>query len=382
MKNETETMTVTEDCDNLDIDILRLRADLRKPPSRIAHSLKIPPDELNRRMERLGLKIDGRRRIHNYEQLRQALAQGMRFEDAAGEFGVSKSRISHLATGWGVKQPPRPLAYDLDERIVDLHTNKRLAPSTIGHRTKLSTQEVYERLKKLGLAPHLAFKIWPLDDIGQALRDGVHDKDIALKFGISERTVGEYAERLNIRRSDFRSLEDNLLIEKYVNQLLPAGRVAKDLGYGRDRVANRLRILGVMRSPKEEAEAKLIRRLRENGTGQSLGKQGYPVVRVPEGHVTRSRLRNDRLAMAHIIEMEKHLGRPLAKNEVIHHIDFDKTNYSIENLYLCVNQAEHQRIHSALDIVCAVLFKKGIVKFNGTRYVIKEKNLEGAFGPN
>lgn len=40
----------------------------------------------------------------------------------------------------------------------------------------------------------------------------------------------------------------------------------------------------------------------------------------------------------------KKLGRKLGRNEVVHHIDHNKLNNSMDNLYVCRN-AEHKRIH-------------------------------------
>jgi hypothetical protein len=41
----------------------------------------------------------------------------------------------------------------------------------------------------------------------------------------------------------------------------------------------------------------------------------------------------------------KKLGRKLGRREVVHHIDHDKLSNSPENLYVCRNQREHERIH-------------------------------------
>lgn len=43
--------------------------------------------------------------------------------------------------------------------------------------------------------------------------------------------------------------------------------------------------------------------------------------------------------------MEKHLGRKLYSEEIIHHIDGDKLNNRIQNLKLFSNQDEHDRCH-------------------------------------
>ena len=43
--------------------------------------------------------------------------------------------------------------------------------------------------------------------------------------------------------------------------------------------------------------------------------------------------------------MEKHIGRKLSKEEVVHHKDGNKLNNSIYNLQLFANQAEHYNHH-------------------------------------
>jgi len=45
--------------------------------------------------------------------------------------------------------------------------------------------------------------------------------------------------------------------------------------------------------------------------------------------------------------MEEHIGRKLKSTEIIHHIDFNKLNNSIENLQI-VSRSEHNKIHKFL----------------------------------
>ena len=64
----------------------------------------------------------------------------------------------------------------------------------------------------------------------------------------------------------------------------------------------------------------------------------------------------------HVIEQS--IGRPLTDEERVHHIDGDKTNYDISNLYLCENRSAHMLVHSSLESVAFALFKQGVIKFN------------------
>ena len=50
--------------------------------------------------------------------------------------------------------------------------------------------------------------------------------------------------------------------------------------------------------------------------------------------------------MQHVIVMEQHLGHPLKKGNVVHHIDGDTTNNDISNLQLFQNQSEHRLFHA------------------------------------
>lgn len=65
----------------------------------------------------------------------------------------------------------------------------------------------------------------------------------------------------------------------------------------------------------------------------------------------------------HIYVMECHLGRKLEKGEIVHHIDGDKRNNNIENLFL-TTPAEHNKLHGSSEQLIFELFKLGIISFN------------------
>ena len=52
-----------------------------------------------------------------------------------------------------------------------------------------------------------------------------------------------------------------------------------------------------------------------------------------------------RLKLVHRLAIEKHLGRELLAHEVVHHIDGNKLNNTIENLQV-VTKTEHDNFHN------------------------------------
>lgn len=54
-----------------------------------------------------------------------------------------------------------------------------------------------------------------------------------------------------------------------------------------------------------------------------------------------------RYEMEHRRIVEQRIGRKLTSEEVVHHIDGNKSNNNTDNLMLCANQSEHMKIHGA-----------------------------------
>lgn len=75
--------------------------------------------------------------------------------------------------------------------------------------------------------------------------------------------------------------------------------------------------------------------------GKHYREDGYVLVRIG---VVPGNVRGTRYKLEHRIVMEKVLGRPLLRSEVVHHKDGNKSNNHPDNLEL-ITQAEHARIH-------------------------------------
>ncbi len=58
---------------------------------------------------------------------------------------------------------------------------------------------------------------------------------------------------------------------------------------------------------------------------------------------------NGKRILEHVHVMQEFLGRSMIKGETIHHIDMDKTNNDVSNLYLFTSQSEHQACHISME---------------------------------
>ena len=83
--------------------------------------------------------------------------------------------------------------------------------------------------------------------------------------------------------------------------------------------------------------------------------------------------RKNKYVREHILVMSKHLGREVKYPENVHHIDGDKLNNSIDNLYLFPNVAEHSKLHKQMERLVQQMYKDGFVEFKDCEYKLKEE---------
>ena len=78
-----------------------------------------------------------------------------------------------------------------------------------------------------------------------------------------------------------------------------------------------------------------------NGYGHTKPhNNGYTSVYCPD----HPRARTDGYVMLHTVVMERHIGRFLKRDEVVHHINHDRSDNRIENLLL-MNKKDHMAMH-------------------------------------
>ena len=117
-------------------------------------------------------------------------------------------------------------------------------------------------------------------------------------------------------------------------------------------------------------EARITNTLSKKVGNEILAPDGYPEIYIGKNYPYREG--GYRSIRKHVYVMECHLKRGLLKGEIVHHIDGDKKNNDISNLYL-TSVAEHNKLHAASESIIFSLVIEGKVIFNRTkgRYELK-----------
>ena len=94
--------------------------------------------------------------------------------------------------------------------------------------------------------------------------------------------------------------------------------------------------------------------------GKLNGNWRGGITNVPGGYI-RNNVTNK---LQHREIVEEALGRPLGTKELVHHIDGDKHNNTLANLYVCRDMAHHRLIHWSLERLAMSLVKRGLIVFD------------------
>ncbi len=103
--------------------------------------------------------------------------------------------------------------------------------------------------------------------------------------------------------------------------------------------------------------------------GRIVKGDGYIGIWKPE----HSRADKQGYVYEHTLIVEQKKGRELYKNEEIHHINLNKQDNDINNLFLCTHK-EHLEIHRSIEALIPIFLQKNIIYFDkeNKKYKIKE----------
>ncbi|MDE2098936.1 MAG: HNH endonuclease [Patescibacteria group bacterium] len=73
----------------------------------------------------------------------------------------------------------------------------------------------------------------------------------------------------------------------------------------------------------------------------------------------------------HRAVVEESIGRPLADQERVHHINGKKRDNRIDNLFVCANNAAHHKARWSLLDILPELLERGIVWFDRTEGIYR-----------
>ena len=168
-------------------------------------------------------------------------------------------------------------------------------------------------------------------------------------LGRTEHSIQHRVNDLGLTKNILRrwTEEEDQIIRTSADQL--QADVAKQLGRRESEISSRCRVLGLDTWRKRR--------------GYKPDNHGNPIK-----EYTRKNGRSVRI-MQHRAVMAEYLGRDLQRGEIVHHINTDKTDFRIENLYLCANSTEHRRVHLSLESLLPDLLERGIICFDRTNGV-------------
>lgn len=162
-------------------------------------------------------------------------------------------------------------------------------------------------------------------------------RELATHLGRSLRSVETRPGKLRLRRfrcRPFTEAEDQAIRAGFGGS---SGELGRQLGRDPAVIRTRAKRLGL---------GKWKRELRDF--------RGYKV----------SRTRDGKRVPEHRQVVEDHLGRRLGDDERVHHINCDKRDNRLENLWLCDGAAAHSRAHHSINGILAELLERGVIEFD------------------
>ena len=157
---------------------------------------------------------------------------------------------------------------------------------------------------------------------------------LAKEYGIPKNTrlIGRKRNKEKLIKFDYDDVYD-----MYINQHKSSIFIAKKYNCSKRTVLSYLDYMGI---PKRDAHDPLCYKSRILPySKEGIDSNGYVVISV-----------NGEKMREHRYVMEQYLGRCLKSNEHVHHMDFNKTNNDINNLFVFPSNTLHQFYHAYLRV--------------------------------
>ena len=174
-------------------------------------------------------------------------------------------------------------------------------------------------------------------------------RDIGKHLGRGKRSVQHRMSRLGLQKQTLRrwNSEEDEVIRSNINRGLV--EVSRLLGRHPSEVSSRARKIGLSFQKR----------------ARYTHKDGYEYIRFTNDRGERETI------WTHIKVVEESIGRRVVKPECVHHINMDKSDNRIENLYLCPNISVHKLVHTSIDKLVPILLERGIIRFDNIEGVYK-----------